>query len=102
MELLALIKKLTNEQDEDIINFYISKACEMVNNHLGGNLTEELIISNYQGCIVDLVCLDCNLKGKQGLSSETQGQRVKSYKDINYTDILVKFLGSKKCRIKLL
>lgn len=82
MDLVDIIKKLTKNDDDIIINYWITKAIKQIIGYLNKDFTDEEVKTLYPEAIIEIV-VAFNLSNKQGnVTSETQGARSKTYAEV--------------------
>ena len=79
-DLHALLPK-TDRATDVVLNIFKSRAITLVKNYLNNSAYDsEYIEENFSDAIIELVYNAYSLKGKENISSETQGSRSVTYK----------------------
>lgn len=97
-----LIKLLTKETNDLLIEYWVDKASEEIINYLKTDLTSEQVQSKYDKAIIEL-CVAYSRVNKDGgiISSKSQGARSVSYatsEGLEFTQSIKNLLPKPKLR----
>lgn len=79
--MIDIIKKLSGEQDETIIQFHIKKACMSIRNYLNKTLEDAEIIASFESAVIQAVVNSITNMQNKNVKSMTQGQRALTFSD---------------------
>lgn len=109
INIIELLKKLTQEQDETILNYLINKSCTSIKNYLKEDLPKEIIITKYEDALIQAVVeYHSDYKNNlqyAGVKRVSQGQRSIEFAEVEKDSLssdVKALLPRPKNKIKLL
>lgn len=79
--MIDIIKKITGEYDDIVIEFNINKACISINNYLNKTFEKDEIIEKYQSAVIQFCANSITNYQNKNVKSMTQGQRSVVFSD---------------------